>query len=193
MQTISVRCCIAGAGPAGMMAGLLLARAGVDVVVLEKHGDFLRDFRGDTIHPSTLELHHELGFLDAVLESSASEGADARDGIRRPDGDGRRFHTPQVALPLYRIHAAMAFSRLAGAACCALSDLRAQDAGRGRQHHRRRWPGRRARRHDAARGAGGPRRSRHRRRWPRLAGARKSRARRRGPRRADGRPVVRPA
>ena len=50
-----------------MMLGLLLARAGVDVMVLEKHGDFLRDFRGDTIHPSTLELMHELGMLDEVL------------------------------------------------------------------------------------------------------------------------------
>src|SRR5262245_47261886 len=62
------RCCIAGGGPAGMMLGLLLARAGVDVIVLEKHADFLRDFRGDTIHPSTLELMHELGLLDAFLK-----------------------------------------------------------------------------------------------------------------------------
>jgi len=63
-----VRCCIAGGGPAGMMLGFLLARAGVDVVVLEKHADFFRDFRGDTIHPSTLELMHELGLLDEFLE-----------------------------------------------------------------------------------------------------------------------------
>ena len=53
---MSVRCCIAGGGPAGIMLGLLLARAGVEVLVLEKHADFLRDFRGDTIHPSTLEV-----------------------------------------------------------------------------------------------------------------------------------------
>src|SRR6478736_302226 len=65
--TESVRCCIAGGGPAGMMLGLLLARAGVDVVVLEKHADFLRDFRGDTIHPSTLEVMHELGLLERLL------------------------------------------------------------------------------------------------------------------------------
>jgi 2-polyprenyl-6-methoxyphenol hydroxylase-like FAD-dependent oxidoreductase len=65
--TISVRCCIAGGGPAGMMLGLLLARAGVDVLVLEKHADFLRDFRGDTIHPSTLEVIHELGLLERLL------------------------------------------------------------------------------------------------------------------------------
>ncbi len=64
---ISVRCCIAGGGPAGMMLGFLLARRGVPVLVLEKHADFLRDFRGDTIHPSTLELMHELGLLDEFL------------------------------------------------------------------------------------------------------------------------------
>ena len=67
MRTISTRCCIAGGGPAGMMLGLLLARAGVDVLVLEKHADFLRDFRGDTIHPSTLEVLHELGLVDRFL------------------------------------------------------------------------------------------------------------------------------
>ncbi len=59
-------CCIAGGGPAGMMLGMLLARAGVDVLVLEKHADFLRDFRGDTIHPSTLQVMHELGLVDEL-------------------------------------------------------------------------------------------------------------------------------
>ncbi len=66
-KTLSTRCCIVGGGPAGMMLGFLLARAGVDVVILEKHKDFLRDFRGDTIHPSTLQLMHELGLLDEFL------------------------------------------------------------------------------------------------------------------------------
>ncbi|MGB8985407.1 MAG: FAD-dependent monooxygenase, partial [Candidatus Sulfotelmatobacter sp.] len=66
--TIETGCCIAGGGPAGMMLGFLLARAGVPVIVLEKHGDFLRDFRGDTIHPSTLELMYELGLLDEFLK-----------------------------------------------------------------------------------------------------------------------------
>ena len=66
--TITTTCCIAGGGPAGMMLGFLLARAGVNVVVLEKHADFFRDFRGDTIHPSTLELMHELGLLDEFLK-----------------------------------------------------------------------------------------------------------------------------
>ncbi len=64
---IRTTCVIAGAGPAGLMLGLLLARAGVDVVVAEKHADFLRDFRGDTIHPSTLEVMHELGLIDEFL------------------------------------------------------------------------------------------------------------------------------
>ena len=67
-ESISVRCCIVGGGPAGMMLGLLLARAGVGVMVLEKDADFLRDFRGDTIHPSTLEVMHELGLLDELLK-----------------------------------------------------------------------------------------------------------------------------
>jgi 2-polyprenyl-6-methoxyphenol hydroxylase-like FAD-dependent oxidoreductase len=66
--TITTRCVIAGGGPAGMMLGFLLARAGIDVVVLEKHKDFLRDFRGDTVHPSTLELIHELGLLEEFLK-----------------------------------------------------------------------------------------------------------------------------
>ena len=61
-------CCIVGGGPAGMMAGFLLARAGIDVAVVEKHEDFLRDFRGDTIHPSTLEIMHELGLLPDFLK-----------------------------------------------------------------------------------------------------------------------------
>src|SRR5215475_13032125 len=69
----AVRCCIAGGGPAGMMLGFLLARAGVEVVVLEKHADFLRDFRGDTIHPSTLEVMHELNFLDDFLRRPHQE------------------------------------------------------------------------------------------------------------------------
>ena len=73
VETIQTRCCIAGGGPAGMMLGFLLARAGIDVVVLEKHPDFLRDFRGDTIHPSTLELMYELGLLEEFLKRPHQE------------------------------------------------------------------------------------------------------------------------
>src|SRR5712691_301683 len=65
---LHAQCCIAGGGPAGMMLGFLLARAGGRVVVLEKHADFLRDFRGDTVHPSTLELMYEIGLLDEFLK-----------------------------------------------------------------------------------------------------------------------------
>lgn len=68
MRTLETNCCIVGGGPAGMMLGVLLARQGRYVVVLEKHADFLRDFRGDTIHPSTLDLIAELGWLDEFLQ-----------------------------------------------------------------------------------------------------------------------------
>ncbi|MGA7112704.1 MAG: FAD-dependent oxidoreductase [Pseudolabrys sp.] len=68
MTSFKTTCCIAGGGPAGMMLGFLLARAGVSVIVIEKHADFLRDFRGDTVHPSTLEMIYELGLLDEFLK-----------------------------------------------------------------------------------------------------------------------------
>jgi 2-polyprenyl-6-methoxyphenol hydroxylase-like FAD-dependent oxidoreductase len=73
MRDDQATCCIVGGGPAGMVAGVLLARQGVDVLVLEKHADFLRDFRGDTIHPSTLELMHDLGWLDEFLRLPHSQ------------------------------------------------------------------------------------------------------------------------
>ncbi|WP_018688108.1 FAD-dependent oxidoreductase [Ahrensia kielensis] len=67
MRLLRTQCVVAGGGPAGLMTGYLLARQGVEVIVLEKHADFLRDFRGDTVHSSTLELFHELGILDELL------------------------------------------------------------------------------------------------------------------------------
>jgi 2-polyprenyl-6-methoxyphenol hydroxylase-like FAD-dependent oxidoreductase len=67
-RTMRVRCCIVGGGPAGMMLGYLFGRAGIDVVVLEKHADFFRDFRGDTVHPSTLQVMDELGLIDGFLK-----------------------------------------------------------------------------------------------------------------------------
>src|SRR5271168_4329830 len=72
-NVLQVRCCIAGGGPAGMMLGYLLGRAGVDTVILEKHADFLRDFRGDTVHPSTLRIMRELSLLEEFLELPHSE------------------------------------------------------------------------------------------------------------------------
>ncbi|HEV2652599.1 MAG TPA: FAD-dependent monooxygenase, partial [Rhizomicrobium sp.] len=73
MENLSTGCVIAGGGPAGMMCGYLLARAGIDVIVLEKHRDFLRDFRGDTIHASTLQLMEELGLLARFLKRPHDE------------------------------------------------------------------------------------------------------------------------
>ena len=74
-----------------MMLGFLLARAGVEVIVLEKHADFLRDFRGDTIHPSTLELMHELGILEEFLKRPHQELRTSGWPGRQRDGDDRRL------------------------------------------------------------------------------------------------------
>src|SRR6202049_2704179 len=91
-----VTCCIAGGGPAGMMLGFLLARAGVQVAVLEKHADFNRDFRGDTIHPSTLELMQELGLLEEFLQQPHQEVRELRgviNGHTVPIADFSRLPT----------------------------------------------------------------------------------------------------
>lgn len=90
MTETSTTCIVAGGGPAGMMVGYLLARSGVDVIVLEKHKDFLRDFRGDTIHPSTLEVMAELGLLEEFLlrphqEVRYAEGAIGSTHVRMAD------------------------------------------------------------------------------------------------------------
>jgi 2-polyprenyl-6-methoxyphenol hydroxylase-like FAD-dependent oxidoreductase len=68
MDQWKTTCLVAGGGPAGMMLGYLLARSGVEALLVEKHGDFFRDFRGDTVHPSTTQLMHELGILDEFLQ-----------------------------------------------------------------------------------------------------------------------------
>src|SRR5271156_7228534 len=83
VQKLTLRCCITGGGPAGMVLAYLRARAGVEVLVLEKHADFLRDFRGDTIHPSTLEVLHDVGLLDEFLKLPHDELRD----IGVPIGD----------------------------------------------------------------------------------------------------------
>jgi 2-polyprenyl-6-methoxyphenol hydroxylase-like FAD-dependent oxidoreductase len=95
-EKLQTRCVIVGGGPAGMMAGYLLARAGVEVAVLEKHADFNRDFRGDTIHPSTLELMHELGLLDEFLKQPHQEVRELRgviNGQAVPIADFTRLPT----------------------------------------------------------------------------------------------------
>jgi 2-polyprenyl-6-methoxyphenol hydroxylase-like FAD-dependent oxidoreductase len=81
MKSIQTRCVVVGGGPAGMMLGFLLARAGVEVMVMEKHADFIRDFRGDTIHPSTLELMHQLGLLEEFLKQPHQETRELRGTI----------------------------------------------------------------------------------------------------------------
>ena len=96
LPAIRTRCLVVGGGPAGMMTGYLLARAGVDVVVLEKHADFNRDFRGDTIHPSTLELLHELGLLEEFLRLPHQELREIRgifNGHAVPVADFSRLPT----------------------------------------------------------------------------------------------------
>ena len=85
MTGTSTSCCIAGGGPAGMMLGLLLARQGVDVVVLEKHADFFRDFRGDTVHPSTLNILAEIGLAEAFLKVPHQEVTKL--GVATDDGN----------------------------------------------------------------------------------------------------------
>ena len=95
-EKLQTRCAIVGGGPAGMMAGYLFARAGVSVAVLEKHPDFNRDFRGDTIHPSTLELMHELGLLDEFLKQPHQEVRELRgvvNGQTVPIADFRQLPT----------------------------------------------------------------------------------------------------
>ena len=131
VRTSQVSCCVAGGGPAGMMLGLLLARAGVRVQVLEKHADFLRDFRGDTIHPSTLELMHELGLLEELLRLPHQELSRLVAQVGRRRAAHRRFLAPADPLQVHRHHAAVGLPRLPGAARAALPGLPARDAGRG--------------------------------------------------------------
>src|SRR6202012_117757 len=103
VEKLAATCCVAGGCPAGMMCAFLLARAGVNVLVLEKHKDFFRDFRGDTIHPSTMELMYELGFLDEFLKIPHQEMAKLMlsfegNTIEGPDCSHLPVHCPYIAL-----------------------------------------------------------------------------------------------
>ena len=108
---MKVRCCIVGGGPAGMMLGYLLGRAGIDVVVLEKHADFFRDFRGDTVHPSTLQVMDELGLIDGFLKLP-HQRLQKMDGMFGGDvGADRRSQPAQRQISLHRLHAAVGLSQ----------------------------------------------------------------------------------
>ncbi len=101
-RTITTRCCIVGGGPAGMMLGYLLGRAGVETVVLEKHADFFRDFRGDTVHPSTLQVMDELGLIDGFLklphqQLQKMDGQFGGSSIRIADLSRLRVNYPFIA------------------------------------------------------------------------------------------------
>lgn len=88
---------IVGGGPAGMLTGLLFARAGIDTLVLEKHGDFLRDFRGDTVHPSTMEILHQLGMLERFLQRPHTKLREVRGTIAGQEvliGEFGKLNTP---------------------------------------------------------------------------------------------------
>ncbi|MBR0871117.1 FAD-dependent oxidoreductase [Bradyrhizobium tropiciagri] len=103
VRKLKVRCCVVGGGPAGMMLGYLLGRAGIDVVVLEKHADFFRDFRGDTVHPSTLQVMNELGLIDGFLklphqEIQKMDGIFAGRSVRIADLSRLKVKYPFIAM-----------------------------------------------------------------------------------------------
>ena len=192
-STIATTCCIAGGGPAGMMLGFLLARAGIDVTVLEKHADFLRDFRGDTMHPSTLELMHELGLLDEFLKLPHQEvrhvcpARSATTRVTIADFSHLPTHCKFIALmPQWDF---LEFPRRRTASAIPAFDLRMRAEATGLIEESGRVVGVRAQRRRTAISTSAPI-------WSSAADGRHStvreqrRPRGRGPRRADGRALV---
>ncbi len=150
-------CCIVGGGPAGMVLGLLLARAGVRVTVLEKHKDFFRDFRGDTIHPATLELLHELGLLDEFLQLPHQK----IDHFTAVIG-GRQFRyrghdAPAGAREVRGADAAVGFSELSGGSRAGRIQLRSAHGAQRYVADRRERPRGGCARRNAAGAGGDPR------------------------------------
>ena len=140
---------IVGGGPAGMMAGLLFARAGVKTLVLEKHGDFLRDFRGDTVHPATLDLFAELGLLDGLLARPHDEAPTLTALVGGQQFRIADFSHLRTARGFIALMPQWEFLDFISAAAAAYPGLRASNELRGdgrnngrrphhRRHHRRR-------------------------------------------------------
>ena len=111
MTELRAGCCVVGGGPAGMMTALLFARAGVSTVLLEKHADFLRDFRGDTIHPSTLAVFEELGVLESFLKRPHQEVTTLAGNLGDTLVTVCRLQASADALQVSRLYAAMGFSQ----------------------------------------------------------------------------------
>ena len=132
---MKARCCIVGGGPAGMMLGYLLGRAGVDVVVLEKHADFFRDFRGDTVHPSTLQVMDELGLIDGFLKlpHQRLQKMDGMFGGRI--GADRRSGPAPCEVSVHRLHAAVGFSQFPARERQAVRFAQGDDVDRGDRSH----------------------------------------------------------
>ena len=127
---------VVGGGPAGMMAGLLFARAGVRTIVVEKHGDFLRDFRGDTVHPSTLELMRELG-LGSADDISLKEARERASLFRKLARDGI---DPIAARDAERLARAAEAARAMTFRQCAEAYIEAHRAGWRNAKHAAQWP-----------------------------------------------------
>ncbi len=189
-RTIHTGCCIVGGGPAGMMLGYLLGRAGVETLVLEKHADFFRDFRGDTVHPSTLQVMDELGLIDGFLKLPHQQ-------LQKMDGKfGDDFNThcgsqpSEGQIPLHCLHAAMGFSQFPARERQALCLAQGHDEYRGDRSDLVGRYGDRGQRRNAGGAGRNPRRSHHRMRRPAFDRAAARQPRGDGDRGADGCAVV---